>query len=437
MIIGGGFGGLQAARALGHANLEVTLIDKRNFHLFQPLLYQVATGGLSPGDIASPLRGVLRRHKNTRVLLGEVRDVDLARRQVLLADRAVGYDFLVVASGSHHHYFGNDHYAPLAPGLKTVEDAIEIRRRIYAAFEEAEMCPAPERVQMLMTFLIVGGGPTGVELAGAVAEIACQTLKEDFRSIDSSRARIVLVESAARVLPGFPENLSDKALRSLRRLGVEVRLNATVSQLHQGRALIRSDSGEEEVAAATVLWAAGVKASWLGLALAAGDPARLDRSGRVIVQPDLTLPGHPEVFVIGDLAHFAHQTGHPLPGLAPVARQQGRYVARVIGRRISHPSLRPAPFRYRDRGNLATIGRAEAVGTVWRAHLSGWFAWVIWLFVHLMYLVEFENRLLVLMQWAWNYITRNRGARLITSGEWYEQRRDLGHQAPRTNRASS
>jgi NADH dehydrogenase len=411
VIVGGGFGGLQAARALRRAAVDVTLLDQRNFHLFQPLLYQVATAGLSPADIAAALRWILRRQQNVRVWLARVKGVDVHERRVLLHDGDLAFDTLVVATGVRHHYFGHERWEALAPGLKTIEDALDIRRRVLRAFEMAECEADPARRRALLTFLIVGAGPTGVELAGAVAELARHTLRREFRSIDPAESRILLVEGAARVLPAYPENLSAKCARSLARLGVTVRTDTVVTDLSVGGVTLRSGSTTGTVAAHTVLWAAGITASLLGRALAEAAGIALDRLGRVIVEPDLTLPGHEDIFVIGDLAHFAHQTGEPLPGIAPVAMAQGRYVAAAIKRRLAGKPV--PPFRYRDKGQLATIGRAAAVADFGSVRFSGHFAWLLWLFVHLMYLVGFENRVLVFVRWAWNYVTRNRGARLI------------------------
>lgn len=412
-IVGGGFGGLNVAQGLGHAAVDVTLLDRRNIHLFQPLLYQVATGGLSPGDIVSPLRWILRRQANTRVLLAEVAGFVLAPRQVLLANGAVPYDTLVLATGASHHYFGHDEWAADAPGLKTIEDATEIRRRILLAFERAEQEPEAEARRELLTFVVVGGGPTGVELAGAVSELARDTLRRNFRAIDPAEARILLLEGQDRVLPPFPPGLSEKCRRSLGRLGVTVRTGCVVTSVGPRSVEVLTGGTPEHIGTRCVLWAAGVRASPLGRALAEATQAPTDRTGRIIVEPDCSVPGHPEILVIGDLAHFAHQTGAPLPGLAPVAMQQGRYVARLIVRRLTGKPVRP--FHYVNKGQLATIGRAAAVADLGR-HLrfSGYPAWLLWLFVHLMYLVEFQNRVLVLIQWAWHYFTRNRGARIIT-----------------------
>ena len=415
VIIGGGFGGLYASKALRHAPVEVTLIDRRNFHLFQPLLYQVATGGLSPGEIASPLRHILGRSKNTEVLLAEVVDLDPASRRVILRDGEAAYDTLIVAAGASHSYFGNDQWEPLAPGLKTVEDATEIRRRILLAFEKAEREPDEAARRAWLTFVVVGAGPTGVELAGALGEIANDTLRHDFRRIDPSSARIFLVEGTDRVLPPYPPDLSAKAEQALIRLNVRPMVSATVTGIDETGVTVRCGTQMEHIPARTVLWAAGVQASPLGRVLAERAGAKLDRAGRVIVEPDLTIAGHPEILVIGDLASFMHQTGKPLPGVAPVAMQEGRYAARLVRTRLGGKALEP--FHYWDKGSLATIGRAAAVADFGRIHIDGYFAWLTWLFVHLMYLVGFDNRLLVFIKWAYNYFTRNRGARLITGSQ--------------------
>ena len=412
VIIGGGFGGLYAAKSLKRAPVRVTLLDRRNFHLFQPLLYQVATGQLSPANIAAPLRAILKRQKNNRVFLAEAIDIDVKNRRVVLSDGEVGYDTLIVAAGVRHHYFGRDEWERLAPGLKTIEDATEIRRRILLAFEAAEREADPDRLRAWLTFVIVGGGPTGVELAGAVGEIARHTLTRDFRAINPADARIVLVEGMDRVLPPYPPTLSAKAEAALNRLGVTVRTGAMVTDIQPDVVTIRSGEQSERIPTRTVLWAAGVQASTLGGILASATGAAVDRVGRVVAEPDLSLAGHPEIFVIGDLAHFSHQTGKPLPGVAPVAMQQGRYVATLIMRRLRGETM--PPFRYRDHGNMATIGRAEAVADLGWVHFSGFPAWLAWLFIHLISLVEFQNRVLVLIQWAWNYVTWNRYARLIT-----------------------
>jgi NADH:ubiquinone reductase (H+-translocating) len=413
VIIGGGFGGLYAAQQLGRADVEVTLIDKRNFHLFQPLLYQVATGGLSPGDIASPLRGVLSAQKNTRVLMGEVTDIDPEGQVVALQDgRFVPYDSLIVATGMSHFYFGRDEWADVAPGLKTVEDALEMRRRIFAAFEKAENTTDPELRQTLLTFVIVGGGPTGVELAGSLAELAYHTMRNDFRHIDTTAARIVLVEGMDRVLPPFPPELSARALKDLEKMGVEVITNSLVTDI-QGYDIALKQGDEHTVLnAGTVLWAAGVRDPGMGGILADRTGCERDRSGRVIVGPDLSLPTHNNIFVVGDLAHFAHQGERPLPGVAPVAMQEGKYVARLIQKRIQDQTL--PPFKYKDGGSLAVIGRHAAVVNLPWAKLTGFPAWFVWLFVHIFYLIEFDNKLLVMTQWAANYFTRKQGSRLIT-----------------------
>jgi NADH:ubiquinone reductase (H+-translocating) len=411
VIIGGGFGGLYAAQALRRAPVQLTLVDRRNFHLFQPLLYQVATGGLSPGEIASPLRYVLKRQRNARVVLGEVVDIDVAGKRVLLSDGVLDYDLLVVAAGATHHYFGHDDWAARAPGLKTIEDATRIRARILLAFEAAEREADAARRHAWLTFVVVGAGPTGVELAGALGEIANDTLRHDFRAIRPSDAEIFLLEAADRVLPPYPPSLSEKAKRSLERLGVTVRLGASVSQIDEDGVIIRTGEHDERIAARTVLWAAGVDASPLAALLARATGAAIDRNGRLVVQADLSLPGHSEIFAIGDMVHV-EQDGALLPGIAPVAMSQGRYVARCIAARVAGAAA--PPYRYFDKGQMATIGRSAAVADLRLVRFSGLLAWLAWLFIHLMYLVEFENRVLVLVQWAWNYITRNRGARLIT-----------------------
>ena len=412
VIIGGGFGGLYATKALRRAPVHVTLIDRRNFHLFQPLLYQVATGALSPGEIASPLRFVFRRSKNVEVLLAEVTDLDPANRRVILGDGEAGYDTLIVAAGASHHYFGHDEWAPLAPGLKTIEDATEIRSRILRAFEKAEREPDTEARRAWLTFVIVGGGPTGVELAGALGEIANDTLRGDFRHINPAEASILLVEGTDRVLPAYPADLSAKAEEALIRLGVRSMTGTLVTAIDAGGVTVRRGGVTEHIRARTVLWSAGVEASPLGRVLAERAGAQLDRAGRVMVEPDLTIGGHPEILVIGDLANFSHQTGKPLPGVAPVAMQQGRYAAGLVKKRLAGKPV--PPFHYWDKGSLATIGRAAAVADFGHIHIDGLIAWLAWLFIHLMYLVEFDNRLLVLIQWAYDYFTYNRGARLIT-----------------------
>ena len=409
VIIGGGFGGLYASKVLGAAGVPLTVVDPRNFHLFQPLLYQVATGGLSPGDIASPIRSVLRRHASTVVWRDEAVDVAPRERRVFLRGGAVlSYDRLIVASGSRTSYFGRREWEAAATGLKSVEDALRIRQRVLGAFERAEMEPDPARREVLLTFVVVGGGPTGVELAGAIAELSRTTMARDFRAIDPARTRILLLEAGERLLPVFPPGLSARARRSLESLGVEVRTGTMVTDI--GAAHVGVQSGDESAAipTATVLWAAGVTVSAFGDRVAGRFGAERDRAGRLVVRADLSLPGHPEVYVIGDLAHAAGAQGRPLPGVAPVAMQQGRYVARLILGREQ------GPFRYRDKGQLAVIGRHAAVCDLGRARLAGRPAWFLWLFVHIAYLIEYDNKILVLVQWAYNYFTRKRGARLIT-----------------------
>jgi NADH dehydrogenase len=411
VIIGGGFGGLYAAQALRRAPVQLTLVDRRNFHLFQPLLYQVATGGLSPGEIASPLRYVLKRQRNTLVLLGEVTDIDVAGQRVVLSDGALEYDALIVATGATHHYFGHGDWRAHAPGLKSIEDATEIRARILLAFEIAEREPDPSRRHPWLTFVVVGAGPTGVELAGALGEIANDTLRNDFRVIHPADAQIILLEAADRVLPPYPPSLSEKAKRQLERLGVTVRLGAAVAAVDGDGVVVRMGDREERIAARTVLWAAGVEASPLAALLARATGAPTDRNGRIVVEPDLSLPGHPEIVAIGDMAHV-EQDGALLPGIAPVAMSEGRYAARRIARRAAGKTV--PPYRYFHKGTMATIGRKAAVADLRVVHLWGLPAWLAWLFIHLLYLVEFDNRLMVLVEWAYNYITRNRGARLIT-----------------------
>jgi NADH dehydrogenase len=414
VIVGGGFGGLYAAKRLGRAPVSLTLIDRRNFHLFQPLLYQVATGALSPGEIASPLRAVVGRNPNTEVVLGEVRDLDVANRRVILDEGAVPYDDLIVATGVTHAYFGHDAWAALAPGLKTVEDATAIRSRLLLAFERAEREPDAGKRRAWLSFAIVGGGPTGVELAGALSEISNDTLRHDFHHIDPAEAQILLIEGESRLLPAMPPDLSAKAEKQLLALGVRAHTGARVTDIDEEGVTVTAAGRSERVAARTVLWAAGVRASRMGKVLADRAGAELDRAGRVMVSPDLSVRGHPEIRVIGDLANFSHQTGQPLPGVAPVAMQQGRYVAQSIVRKLRGKPV--GPFHYFDKGTLATIGRNKAVADFGRIRISGFLAWFVWVFVHLMYLVEFENRLLVFVEWVYNYLTRNRGARLIVGG---------------------
>lgn len=420
VIVGGGFGGLAAARALRRAPVDVTLVDRRNHHLFQPLLYQVATAGLSPADIAYPIRSVLRRQANASVLLAEAVDVDVARRELVLKDGRLGYDYLVLATGARHAYFGREEWEPLAPGLKSLEDALEIRRRILLAFEKAERETSPDARRALLTIVVVGGGPTGVELAGAIAEIARQVMKSDFRAIDPTETRVILVEAGPRVLSSFPESLSAHAAEELTERGVEVRTGVRVTAIDDSSVSL----GSERIAAETVLWAAGVAASPLVASLG----APIDQVGRVKIEPDCSIPGHPEIFVIGDAQTTVQPNGAPLPGVAPVAMQQGRYVARAIGATIAGAPREP--FVYVDKGNLATIGRASAVAHIGRVKLWGLTAWVLWLVVHILYLVGFRNRVIVLINWAWAYLTLSRGARLITGD--IEHEREHPHEAATT-----
>jgi NADH:ubiquinone reductase (H+-translocating) len=418
LILGGGFGGLYAAKALRKAPVRLTLLDRRNFHLFQPLLYQVATGSLSPGEIASPLRSVFRRQQNTQVLMGEATDLDAEHRKVILDSGDLEYDTLIVATGSTDSYFGHDDWKRVAPGLKSIEEATEIRHKILYAFEAAEKEHDPEIRREWLTFVLVGGGPTGVELAGALGEIAHDTLRRDFRSIKPEEAVIWLVEGGSRVLPAYPPDLSAKAEASLKRLGVTVRTNAFVTDIDQAGVTVKTSGGSERIVAKTVIWSAGVQASPFGRILQQRVGAQLDRAGRVLVNPDCTIAGHPEIFVIGDLAHL-EQDGNLLPGVAQVAMQQGGYAAKLIQRRLRGETA--GPFHYFDKGNLAVIGRASAVAQIGPVHMSGLLAWLTWLFVHLMYLVEFSNRVLVFVQWGFLYLTFNRGARLITGSDSSEE----------------
>jgi NADH dehydrogenase len=411
VIIGGGFGGLNAARSLRRAPVQITLIDRRNFHLFQPLLYQVATGGLSPANIAAPLRTIVARQANCDVLLGEVQGFDVDKRILQLDGDQISYDTLIVAAGATHSYFGHPEWEQFAPGLKTIEDATEIRRRMLLAFESAERAVEVEQRHKLLTFVVVGGGPTGVELAGTMAEIARHTLRHEFRHIDPSDAQMLLVEAGDRILPAYPPDLSAKAQHSLERLGVVVRTNTMVTSVAKDHVMVKFAGADERLATSTIVWAAGVAASPLAKALAEATDAKVDRAGRISVSADLSLPGHPEILVLGDMITYT-QDGKPLPGVAPVAIQQGRFVARLIIARLRN---KPLPtFHYRNLGNLATIGRSAAVADFGKVHFSGFIAWMMWLVIHLMNLVSFRNRLLVLVQWAWNYFTFDRSARLIT-----------------------
>jgi NADH dehydrogenase len=412
VIIGGGFAGLHVAMGLKRAHVQVTLIDRRNFHLFQPLLYQVATGGLSPANIAAPLRDILARQRNCQVLMGDVTNIDVARRRVQFADREIEYDVLVVAAGATHSYFGHQEWEQYAPGLKAIEDATEMRRRILTAFEAAERTENPEHRRRLLNFVIVGAGPTGVELAGALAEIARHSLKNDFREIDPATAQVVLIEASDRVLPPYPAELSAKAEQSLHHLGVTVRTRTAVEEINADGVLLRTANGTEFLATNTVLWAAGVQASPLAKLLSETTGAPLDRAGRVAVRSDLSIAGHPNVFVIGDMASCMSAEGKPLPGVAPVAIGQGKYISKLIKARLAGRSL--PDYRYRDLGSLATIGRSAAVADIGKWHFSGFLAWLMWLFIHLMKIVSFRNRVLVLMQWGWSYFSYDRSARLIT-----------------------
>jgi len=408
VVIGAGFGGLEAARALAKLPVRVTIIDRKNHHTFQPLLYQVATAGISPGEIAAPIRWILRGRKNVEVLLGEVVEFDLENRFVKLSDMDIPYDYVVVAAGARHSYFGHEDWEPLAPGLKTVEDALEIRRRVLLAFELAERETLAGQPEPPLNFVIVGAGPTGVELAGTLAEIARHVLGHEFATIDPRRTRIILLEGGPRVLPTYAPELSQSAVRQLQKLGVEVRESAMVTRIEPGAVWV----GQERVPAVVVLWAAGVAASQLGKKLGAS----VDRAGRVLVSDDLSLPEHPEVFVIGDLAAFKDEQGNLLPGVAPVAMQEGRAVAKNIARILRHEPRRT--FHYVDKGSLATIGRAAAVAQFKGLRVSGYLAWLGWLFIHVFFLIGFRNRLIVLIQWAWSYLTYERGARLITGSTW-------------------
>ena len=407
VIIGAGFAGLTAAKELGRATARVTVIDRRNHHLFQPLLYQVATAGLSPADIATPIRAILRKQRNTTVVLGRVTGIDTTARAVELGERRIPYDTLVVATGARHAYFGHDEWEPFAPGLKKIDDATEIRRRILLAFETAENTKDMEEWRRLLTFVVIGAGPTGVELSGATAELARKALATDFRNIDPRATRVVLVEAGPRVLPTFPEQLSRAAQRALEKLGVEVRLGKAVTRCDAAGAIV----GGDRIEARTILWAAGVAASpaarWLG--------AESDRAGRVKVAPDLTLPGQPEIFVLGDTAAAIDAEGRPLPGIAPVAKQQGLYAAHVIRARLRGKPP-PPPFHYRHIGNLATIGRKAAVADFGFVRLSGRLAWLLWGLVHIYFLIGFRNRAAVMLDWLWAYVTYQSGARLITGG---------------------
>jgi NADH dehydrogenase len=412
VIVGAGFGGLTAARRIARLPVQVTVVDRKNHHTFQPLLYQVATAGLSPGEIATPIRSILRGHSNVEVLLEEVIDFNLEQKKLITKQQALEYDFLIIASGATHAYFGHQEWEPLAPGLKTIEDALEIRRRVLLAFELAERQNEQNKTASgqsgpPLQFAVIGGGPTGVELAGTLAEIAHHAMNHEFRNIDPQQTRILLIEGGPRVLAAYSEELSRKAEVQLRHLGVEVRTSHMVNRIEPGAVWV----GDEKIAASVILWAAGVAASPLGRKL--GVP--IDRAGRVLVQPDLSIPGHPEVFVIGDLAALNDENGKMLPGVAQVAIQQGNWAADTIVRDLENQPRRN--FRYHDKGSLATIGRAAAVAQFGKFELSGYLAWLAWLFIHILFLIGFRNRLIVMIQWAWSYLTYERGARLITGSD--------------------
>ncbi len=415
VVVGGGFGGLNAVASLRKCNVDITLIDRRNFHLFQPLLYQVATGGLSPANIASPLRSILSRQKNALVLLGEVTGFDIPNKQILIQETRVPFDILIVAAGSQTSYLGHPEWEKLAPGLKSIEDATEIRRRVLTAFETAEKLGDNNKYPSLMTFVIVGGGPTGVELAGAISELAHTTLRNDFRNINPEHTRIILVEGHEYLLPNMPVKLSENAKASLQKMKVEVLNKHRVQEIHSDHVLLENSLTHEKhrIDTNNIIWAAGVHGAPIGEKLAKDLGITLDRGGRIPVQNDCTIAGHPDIFVIGDLAAMTNEVGKPLPGVAQVAMQQGHYVAQKIRAKVDQKSFDP-PFHYFDKGNMATIGRAKAVVDMHWIQFSGWFAWVAWLFVHITYLIQFQNRILVMSQWAWNYFTRNRSARLIT-----------------------
>lgn len=413
VIIGGGFGGLSAALRLKDFPGEVTLIDKHNFHLFQPLLYQVATGLLCPSEITAPLRHILRKQKNTRVILGEAVDIDPAARKVILTDGTVGYDTLIVAAGMTNNYFGHDEWEKYAPGLKTIEDTSEIRNRIFYAFEVAERETDPELRREWLNFVVIGGGATGIELSGMIAEIAKNTLRDEFRSIHPEDAQVMILDAAQRLLPIYPSDLSKKTEESLTRIGVRPLTGAKVVDMDERGLTIERGGRTEHLGARTILWATGVRASPLGKKISKKTGADTDAQGRLKVNADLSVPGHPEIFIIGDLAHCPGKKGAPLPGLAPVATQQGRYVARLVMDRLAH-NTSSRPFCYFDKGTMAVIGRNEAVAAIGRWHFAGYFAWMLWLFIHLLLLINFENRVIILIRWAVQYISYRHGARQLS-----------------------
>jgi len=432
VIVGGGFGGLYAAKELGkNNNYKITLIDKRNFHLFQPLLYQVATGGLSPGDIASPLRAILKNRKNTSVIRGKVTDIIPDKNEVILKDGEIlNYDTLIIATGVIYNYYGNDLWMGVSPPLKTMEDSLGIRHRIFQAFEEAERQTDLVKQSEWMRFIIIGAGPTGVELAGALSELAHFTLKNNFRNFDPKYTEIILIEATDRVLPTYPEKLSKSAEKSLLKLGVTIKKNSFVTEIKDNRVLIEKNGKIENINAKTILWAAGVKATKIGDVLKNRFNVNCDKVGRVYVNEDLTINDRKDVFVIGDLALFTHQDGKPLPGVAPVAMQQGKYVAKILNNRIKN--INTLPFKYKNKGSLAVIGRNKAVADLGYLKFSGFFAWLVWAFIHIRYLIEYDNKVLVMIQWGWYYLTMKRGARLITGDapfpyvdkDYYDQTKD-------------
>lgn len=412
VIVGGGFGGLYAVRALKRAPVQVTLLDRQNYHLFQPLLYQVATGYLSPADVASPLRSELKKQKNVKVLMAEVTDFDVEQQKLILKDGEILYDTLILAAGASHSYFGHPKWEQFAPGLKSIDDALEAQRRIFLAFENAERAIDADQRKMWLTFVIVGGGPTGVEVAGALGETVLHTIRSDYRSIDPAQVKIYLLEAGDRLLPAYSPELSAKASKSLERLGITVHTGNLVTKVDKEAVEVRIGERSELISAGTILWAAGVQASPLGRKLQEQTHAQLDKAGRLIVEPDLTLAGHPEIFVIGDLANFSHQGGKPLPGLVQPAMQEGAYAARLIRRRLDGGTL--SAFHYRDKGMLATIGRTSAIADLGTLKLTGFIAKLIWIFIHLWYITMFENKILIFLQWSWNFLTMSQRSRIIT-----------------------